>query len=166
MCGASRNRHNDAAHLEELLQDALLSASPPARVLVVVEGIYSMEGELARLPAIVKVAKMYGAYVYLDEAHSIGAVGPTGRGVCEELGERSSATVYHPWNRLSGPLRLVPTPRICSLIPCDWFQPPEYALWSPAIGPNPWNRLSGPLRLVPTPGICSLVPCDWFQPLE
>ena len=53
---------------------------------IVVEGIYSMEGELCRLPEIVKVAKMYGAYVYLDEAHSIGAVGPTGRGVCEELG--------------------------------------------------------------------------------
>ena len=45
-----------------------------------------MEGELCCLPDIVRVCKMYGAYVWLDEAHSIGAVGPTGRGVCEELG--------------------------------------------------------------------------------
>jgi serine palmitoyltransferase len=44
-----------------------------------------MEGELARLPEIARVAKLYGAYIYLDEAHSIGAVGPTGRGVTEEL---------------------------------------------------------------------------------
>lgn len=45
-----------------------------------------MEGELCCLPDVVRVCKMYGAYVWLDEAHSIGAVGPTGRGVCEELG--------------------------------------------------------------------------------
>ena len=43
-----------------------------------------MEGELCALKPIVEVCKLYGAYVWLDEAHSIGAVGPTGRGVCEE----------------------------------------------------------------------------------
>jgi len=80
-------RHNDAAHLEVLLQRACESQQPQwGRVMVVVEGIYSMEGELSRLPEIVAVAKRYGAAVYLDEAHSIGAVGATGRGVCEELG--------------------------------------------------------------------------------
>ena len=45
-----------------------------------------MEGELCNLKPIVEVAKMYGAHVYLDEAHSIGAIGATGRGVTEELG--------------------------------------------------------------------------------
>jgi serine palmitoyltransferase len=84
--GELGSRHNDAEHLEELLQEALMGPVKYGRVLVLVEGIYSMEGELCDLPAIVKVAKRYKAYVYLDEAHSIGAVGPTGRGVCEELG--------------------------------------------------------------------------------
>eukprot|EP00976_Prorocentrum_cordatum_P115205 1195971-Prorocentrum_minimum.AAC.3 len=56
-------------------------------------------------------------------------------------------------DRASSPLRLVPTPGICSLFPCDWFQPLEYALYSPAIGSNPWNMLSSLLRLVSTPGI-------------
>eukprot|EP00959_Pyramimonas_sp_CCMP1952_P355770 7451414-Pyramimonas_sp.AAC.1 len=67
---------------------------------------------------------------------------------------------------LSSALRLVPTPGICFIVPCDWFQPLEYALYCPAIGSNPWNILSSALRLVPTPEICYLVPCDWFKPLE
>ncbi|KAM7480193.1 hypothetical protein LguiA_028406 [Lonicera macranthoides] len=45
-----------------------------------------MEGELCKLPEIVAICKKYKAFVYLDEAHSIGAVGKTGRGVCELLG--------------------------------------------------------------------------------
>lgn len=50
---------------------------------VQVEGIYSMEGEVCDLAAIVAVVKKYKAYLYLDEAHSIGAMGRTGRGICE-----------------------------------------------------------------------------------
>ena len=45
-----------------------------------------MEGEYCDLPGIVAVCKRYGAYVYLDEAHSIGAMGATGRGCCEYTG--------------------------------------------------------------------------------
>lgn len=45
-----------------------------------------MEGEVVKLPDIVAVAKKYRAYVYLDEAHSIGAMGRTGRGICEHTG--------------------------------------------------------------------------------
>jgi serine palmitoyltransferase len=47
-----------------------------------VEGIYSMEGEATPLAAIVALKKKYGAYLYLDEAHSIGAMGATGRCAC------------------------------------------------------------------------------------
>jgi len=54
--------------------------------MVIVEGIYSMEGEYCSLRPIVKVCKKYGAYIYVDEAHSIGAMGPTGRGICEYTG--------------------------------------------------------------------------------
>lgn len=46
----------------------------------------SMEGSIVRLPEIVALKKKYRAYLYLDEAHSIGAVGPTGRGVVEYFG--------------------------------------------------------------------------------
>lgn len=83
--------HNDIKTLEGILRTALVDGQPRTRrpwkkIVVVVEGVYSMEGEMVNLPAIVSVAKKYKAYIYLDEAHSIGAVGKTGRGVCEHFG--------------------------------------------------------------------------------
>lgn len=51
-----------------------------------VEGIYSMEGGICNLREIVQVCKKYKAYIYVDEAHSIGALGSSGRGVCEHTG--------------------------------------------------------------------------------
>ena len=56
---------------------------PWKKILVMVEGIYSMEGEICRLAEIVEICKRYKAYIYVDEAHSIGALGETGRGICE-----------------------------------------------------------------------------------
>jgi serine palmitoyltransferase len=79
-------KHQCVGDLELILQDAVLGGYNYNKIVVIVEGIYSMEGEICNLKPIVEVAKMYGAHVYLDEAHSIGAIGPTGRGVCEELG--------------------------------------------------------------------------------
>ncbi|KAA0162542.1 hypothetical protein FNF27_07652 [Cafeteria roenbergensis] len=84
-------RHNNPAHLEQLLREAIVAGQPLTRrpwrkVLVVVEGVYSMEGEIADLKPLVRVAKRYKAYVMLDEAHSIGALGKTGRGACEHCG--------------------------------------------------------------------------------
>lgn len=84
-------RHNDSAHLEEILREAIVMGRPRTRrpwnkILVIVEGIYSMEGEYCDLTNVVRVCKKYGAYVYLDEAHSIGAMGPTGRGCAEYCG--------------------------------------------------------------------------------
>eukprot|EP00753_Platysulcus_tardus_P007039 PLAT14791.1.p1 GENE.PLAT14791.1~~PLAT14791.1.p1 ORF type:complete len:485 (-),score=222.29 PLAT14791.1:186-1640(-) len=84
-------RHNDPEHLEQVLRAAIADGQPRThrpwtKILVMVEGIYSMEGEILDLPGIVKVSKRYNAYIYLDEAHSIGAIGPTGRGVCEYHG--------------------------------------------------------------------------------
>ena len=52
---------------------------PWTKILVMVEGIYSMEGEICNLAAISAVCKKYKAYLYLDEAHSIGALGATGQ---------------------------------------------------------------------------------------
>jgi len=54
--------------------------------MIFVEGIYSMEGEACSLSRIVEVKKKYGVYLYLDEAHSIGALGKHGRGACEHWG--------------------------------------------------------------------------------
>ncbi|XP_068088580.1 serine palmitoyltransferase 3-like isoform X2 [Hyperolius riggenbachi] len=84
-------QHNNMRTLEKLLREAVIRGQPRThrawkKILIVVEGIYSMEGSIARLPDIVALKKKYKAYLYLDEAHSIGAVGPTGRGVVEYFG--------------------------------------------------------------------------------
>lgn len=84
-------RHNDVAHLESVLRKAIVDGQPKTgrawrKVVVMVEGIYSMEGEICNLKGVVATAKKYGAYMYVDEAHSIGALGATGRGVCEYCG--------------------------------------------------------------------------------
>eukprot|EP01105_Mastigella_eilhardi_P006397 TRINITY_DN17995_c0_g1_i1.p1 TRINITY_DN17995_c0_g1~~TRINITY_DN17995_c0_g1_i1.p1 ORF type:complete len:950 (-),score=227.56 TRINITY_DN17995_c0_g1_i1:189-2957(-) len=87
-------KHNDVNHLEELIVDALTPLRDGVRrynkVAIIVEGIYSMEGETCPLPEIVALKKKYGVYLYVDEAHSIGAVGQTGRGVCELFGVDTS----------------------------------------------------------------------------
>lgn len=84
-------KHNDVADLERVIRRAIVEGQPRThrpwkKIIIVVEGIYSMEGELAPLPEIVALKKKYKCYLYVDEAHSIGAVGPTGRGVCEHFG--------------------------------------------------------------------------------
>ena len=57
-----------------------------AQVVIIVEGIYSMEGDICKLKEVVALKKKYKAYLYLDEAHSIGAIGAHGRGVMEYCG--------------------------------------------------------------------------------
>eukprot|EP00516_Mucochytrium_quahogii_P008852 CAMPEP_0203778006 /NCGR_PEP_ID=MMETSP0099_2-20121227/7733_1 /ASSEMBLY_ACC=CAM_ASM_000209 /TAXON_ID=96639 /ORGANISM=" , Strain NY0313808BC1" /LENGTH=483 /DNA_ID=CAMNT_0050677419 /DNA_START=166 /DNA_END=1617 /DNA_ORIENTATION=- len=84
-------KHNDTEHLERVLRSAVtegqpLTNRPWKKIMVMVEGIYSMEGEICELAGIVDVAKKYKAYIYVDEAHSIGALGVTGRGICEYTG--------------------------------------------------------------------------------
>jgi serine palmitoyltransferase len=84
-------RNNDANHLEEVLREAIVNGQPRhhrawKKIVVMVEGIYSMEGVICNLKEIVRVCKKYKAYIYVDEAHSIGALGKTGRGVCEFAG--------------------------------------------------------------------------------
>ncbi|CAA3017571.1 long chain base biosynthesis 2a [Olea europaea subsp. europaea] len=84
-------QNNTPSHLEKVLREQIADGQPRThrpwkKIIVLVEGIYSMEGEICKLPEIVAICKKYKAYVYLDEAHSIGAIGKTGRGVCELLG--------------------------------------------------------------------------------
>ncbi|CAH1792141.1 unnamed protein product, partial [Owenia fusiformis] len=84
-------KHNDMVSLEKCLQDAVVYGQPKThrpwkKILIVVEGIYSMEGSIVRLPDVIRLKKKYKAYLYLDEAHSIGALGPQGRGVVDYFG--------------------------------------------------------------------------------
>lgn len=75
-------RHSDMEHLAELLAEA----PADARVLVVTDGVFSMEGDLARLPEIVELARAHDAVVVVDDSHGVGVVGPTGRGTPEHFG--------------------------------------------------------------------------------
>src|ERR1700687_1294092 len=77
-----RFRHNDLDHFERCLENC----PPEDKILIVSEGVFSMEGDIADLPGILKLAKPYGARVYVDEAHGIGVLGPTGAGAAEHLG--------------------------------------------------------------------------------
>ena len=78
-----RFRHNNAADLDKRLRRLGERAS---NALVVVEGMYSMLGDRAPLAEIAEVKKRYGAYLLVDEAHSLGVLGATGRGLAEEEG--------------------------------------------------------------------------------
>uniref|UniRef100_A0A672T388 serine C-palmitoyltransferase n=1 Tax=Sinocyclocheilus grahami TaxID=75366 RepID=A0A672T388_SINGR len=84
-------KHNNMQSLEKLLRDAIVHGQPRIhrpwkKILILVEGIYSMEGSIVRLPEIIALKKKYKAYLYLDEAHSIGALGPRGSGVVDYFG--------------------------------------------------------------------------------
>lgn len=77
-----RFRHNDVAHLEKLLQDAPADAN----IWVIIESIYSMDGDCAPLAAIMELKGHYGFQLMVDEAHAFGVRGPMGKGLCAELG--------------------------------------------------------------------------------
>jgi 8-amino-7-oxononanoate synthase len=74
-------RHNDMADLERVLREY-----EDKDTLIVVDGVFSMEGDIANLPDIVTLAKKYGARLMVDDAHGIGVLGKTGRGTAEHFG--------------------------------------------------------------------------------
>jgi 8-amino-7-oxononanoate synthase len=76
-------RHNRLKRLEELLDRA---AGDGGGVLVVVDGVYSMEGDVCDLQTVVPLARRFGARIMVDEAHGVGVLGAHGRGACEALG--------------------------------------------------------------------------------
>lgn len=75
-------KHNDMGSLEKRLQQC----DPEKIKLIVVDGVFSMEGDVCNLPEIVRLAKRYNANVMVDEAHGIGVMGDHGRGVCNHFG--------------------------------------------------------------------------------
>jgi 8-amino-7-oxononanoate synthase len=76
-------RHNQMAKLEKMLQRA---AGDGGGVLVIVDGVFSMEGDLCNLPAIVELCERYGARLMVDEAHAVGVLGARGAGASELFG--------------------------------------------------------------------------------
>jgi glycine C-acetyltransferase len=68
------------------LREGLAGCPPEARKLVITDGVFSMEGDLARLPDIVELARVHDAVVIVDDSHGVGVLGATGRGTPEHFG--------------------------------------------------------------------------------
>jgi len=81
--------HGDTAALE-----ALLKASSAKKKLVVTDSVFSMDGDLAPLPALLQLCEQYGAWLVVDDAHGFGVLGENGRGALEHFGLRSPHCVY------------------------------------------------------------------------
>lgn len=79
---ALKYRHNNMESLEKELQ----KCKPDKVKLIVVDGVFSMEGDIANLPEIVRLAKKYNANVMVDEAHGLGVLGDHGKGTCNHFG--------------------------------------------------------------------------------
>ena len=85
-----RYKHNDMADLERCLQQVPETAG----ALVITDGVFSMGGEIADLPSIVRLAKQYGARVMVDDAHGLGTIGEGGRGTASYFGLENEVDVY------------------------------------------------------------------------
>lgn len=85
LSGACRRAfpHNDWRACERLLGRI---RGDYRQVLVAIEGVYSMDGDLPDLPAFIRLKRRFGAFLYVDEAHSLGTMGPSGRGIAEHFG--------------------------------------------------------------------------------
>lgn len=82
MAEVKRFKHNDMDHLRKVLDQIPKDKG----ILIVVDGVFSMEGDIANLPELVKIKKEYGARLMVDDAHSIGILGENGAGTAEHFG--------------------------------------------------------------------------------
>ena len=99
-CRTEKFEHNDPASL-----DAALRRQNGRRQLVIVEGIYSMDGDFGNLDALIEVADSHGARVFVDEAHSILACGKNGRGAAEKFGVQDRVPlIYGTFSKAFGSL--------------------------------------------------------------
>jgi glycine C-acetyltransferase len=99
-CRADKFEHNDPVSL-----DKALARKQARRQLVVMEGIYSMDGDFGNLPALLDIAESHGASVFVDEAHSMLACGEHGRGAAEKFGvEDRIPLVYGTFSKAFGAL--------------------------------------------------------------
>ena len=75
-------KHNDMESLEKILS----KTEPESLKIIAVDGVFSMEGDLAKLPEITALAKKYAASIYVDDAHGLGVMGPGGKGTAAHFG--------------------------------------------------------------------------------
>ena len=93
-------KHGSLASLEALLRESISQGQPRThrpwrKIILIVEGLFSMEGTIVDLPRVLELKKRYKFYLYIDEAHSIGALGPNGGGVCEYFGvDRNQVDIH------------------------------------------------------------------------
>jgi len=80
--------HNDVEFVDNLLSDI---RGKHRRVVVAIEGVYSMDGDYPNLPRFIEVKRRHQALLYVDEAHSVGVMGPKGRGICDHFGVSAGA---------------------------------------------------------------------------
>ena len=127
-------RHNDV----EALDKRLKRLPPEAGKLVVLEGVYSMLGDLAPLKEMVAVSKAAGAMVLVDEAHSMGFIGERGRGVAEAQGVIDDVDfIIGTFSKSVGTVGGFCVSNHPSLRSCGWFADPTYSphrcrlRWSP-----------------------------------
>ena len=85
-----RYKHNDMADLERQLR----KVPETAGALIITDGVFSMGGDIANLPEIVRLAKQYGARVMVDDAHGLGVVGEGGRGTASHFGLEDEVDIY------------------------------------------------------------------------
>lgn len=85
-----RYKHNDMAELEQML----MKVPEKSGCLIVTDGVFSMGGDIANLPEIVRLAKKYGARVMVDDAHALGVIGEGGRGTASYFGLEDEVDIY------------------------------------------------------------------------
>lgn len=85
-----RYKHNDMAELEQML----MKVPEKSGCLIVTDGVFSMGGDIANLPEIVRLAKKYGARVMVDDAHGLGVIGEGGRGTASYFGLENEVDIY------------------------------------------------------------------------
>src|ERR1700737_1164540 len=140
-CRTEKFEHNDPESLE-----AALTRQQGRRRLVIVEGIYSMDGDFGNLKELIAVAKSHGASVFVDEAHSMLACGQNGRGAAEKFGvEDQISLVYGTFSKAFGALGGFVSGSMEALQYLRYYAHPYWSSWPRP--PGVWARIIKALEI-------------------
>ncbi|WP_404378963.1 8-amino-7-oxononanoate synthase [Caenispirillum salinarum] len=141
-----RFRHNDMAHLEDLLRKR---EGEPGPRFIVTESVFSMDGDRADLPALCDLAERFGAFLYVDEAHATGVLGPEGRGpTCDPAVAGRVDMVMGTFGKALGGFGAYAA---CSAVLRDWLVNKAGGfIYSTAVPPPVMGAIDAALDLVPT----------------
>ena len=140
-----RFRHNDLDHLESLLQ---ARAGRPGRRFIVTESVFSMDGDRADLPALAELAQRYDAFLYVDEAHATGVLGPQGMGLAAGTGPSRVDLIMGTFSKALGGFGayVAGSRALCDVLinRCSGF------VYATALPPAVLGAMDAALELVPT----------------